>query len=98
MDFGEIYASVGKLTQVQYLISLIGSYGWTMDHLDMVNTFLNPKIDNDNINMMWPNGWPEGLNAPKIIVTPRKGLCSLKPAPWLWHDDITSFLLSPGLT
>jgi hypothetical protein len=35
-DFVETYAPVGKLTTFQYLISLIGRYGWNMDHLDVV--------------------------------------------------------------
>jgi hypothetical protein len=47
-DFGEPYAPVGKLTTFRYHISLIGRYGWNMDHLDVVTAFLNPEIhDND---------------------------------------------------
>ena len=97
-DFGETYAPVGKLTTFWYLISLIGSYRWNMDHSDVVSTFLNPEIDNDDINMTLPDGWPEGLNSPKIIVTFRKALYGFKQAPRLWHDDINPFLLSPGFT
>ena len=98
MDFGETYAPVGKLTTFRYLISLIGRYKWNMDHLDVVTTFLNPEIDDDDIYMTLPEGWPEGLNAPKIIVRLRKALYGLKQAPRLWHDDINAFLLSPGFT
>jgi len=67
-----------------------------MDHLDVVTAFLNPKIDDDDIYMTLPEGWPEGLNAPKIIVRLRKALYGLKQAPWLWHDNINAFLLSLG--
>jgi len=97
-DFGETYAPVGKLTTFRYLISLIGRYGWNMDHLDVVTAFLNPEIDDDDIYMTLPAGWPEGLNAPKIIVRPRKALYGLKQALRLWHDDINAFLLSLGFT
>jgi len=69
-----------------------------MDHLDVVTAFLNPEIDDDDIYMTLPEGWPEGLNAPKIIVRLRKALYGLKQAPRLWHDDINAFLLSPGFT
>jgi hypothetical protein len=55
-DFGETYAPVGKLTAFRYLISLIGRYGWNMDHLDVVTDFLNPKIDDDDIYMTLPEG------------------------------------------
>jgi len=80
-DFGETYAPVGKLTTFRYLISLIGRYGWNMDHLDVVTAFLNPEIDDDDIYMTLPEGWPEGLNAPKIVVRLRKALHGLKQAP-----------------
>jgi len=55
-DFGETYAPVGKLTMFRYLISLIGRYGWNMDHLDVVTAFLNPEIDDDDIYMTLPVG------------------------------------------
>jgi len=76
-DFGETYPPVGKLTTFQYLISHIGRYWWNMDHLDVVTAFLNPKIDDDDIYMTLPEGWPEGLNASKIIIRLRKALYGL---------------------
>jgi len=48
--------------------------------------------------MTLPEIWPQGLNAPKIIVRFRKALYSLKHTPRLSHDDINSFLLSVGFT
>jgi len=97
-DFGETYAPIGKLTTFRYLISLIGRYGWNTDHTAVVTAFLNPAIDNDDIYITLPEGWPEGLNAPKIIIRLRKALYGLKQAPRLWHDDINAFLLSLGFT
>jgi hypothetical protein len=94
----ETYAPVGKLTTFRYLISLIGRYGWNMDHLDVVTAFLNTKIDDDDIYMTLAEGWPEGHNTPKIIVRLRNALYGLKQAPRLWHDDINAFLLSLGFT
>jgi len=87
-DFSETYAPVGKLTTFWYLISLIGRYGWNMEHLDVVTAFLNPEINEDDIYMTLPEGWPEGLNAPKIIFRLRKALYGLTQAPRLWHNDI----------
>jgi len=81
-----------------YLIFLIGRYGWNMDHLDVVTAFLNPEIDNDDIYMTLRDGWPEGLNAPKIDVRLRKALYSHKQALRLWHDNTNAFLLSLGFT
>jgi len=67
-----------------------------MDHLDIVMAFLNPEIDNEDIYMTLPEGWPEVLNAPMIVVRLRKALYGLKQAPRLWHDNINAFLLSLG--
>jgi hypothetical protein len=94
-DFGETYAPVGKLTTFRYLISLVRRSGWNIDHLDVVTAFLNPEVDDDDIYMVLPEGWPEDLDAhaPPIIVRPRKALYGLKQAPRLWHNDINTFLL-----
>jgi hypothetical protein len=89
---------MGKQTTFQYLISLIGRHGWNMEHFYVVTAFLNPKIDDDDISMTLPDGWPEGLNAPKIVVRLRKALYGLKQAPRLWHDDINPFLFSLQFT
>jgi len=69
-----------------------------MHHLDVVTTVQNPDIDDDDIYMTLPEGWPQGLNTPKIVVRLRKALYGLNQAPGLWHDDINAFLLSLGLT
>jgi len=82
-DFGEIFAPIGKVTTFRYLIPLVGRYGCNMEHLDVVTTFLNPKIYDDDIYMTLPEGWPKGLNTPKIIVSYRKALYGLKQAPRL---------------
>jgi hypothetical protein len=68
-----------------------------MDHLDVVTTFINPEID-DDIYMTLPEGWPEGVNAPKIVVRIRKALYGHTQAPRLWYNDINACLLSLGFT
>jgi len=99
-EYGETYAPVGKLNTFRYLIYIIGKSGTRlkMDHLDVVTPCLNPEIDDDNIYMTLPEGWPEGSNALRIVVRLRKALYGLKQAPRLWHDDINAFRLSLGYT
>ena len=97
-DFGETDAPVGMQPMFQYLISLIGKCRSNIDHLHVVTTYLNPEIDDDDVYMTLPEGWPEALNAPKFVVRLRKALDSLKQVPPLWHDDINAFLLSLGFT
>jgi hypothetical protein len=85
------------LTTFWYLGSVIAQFGRIMDPVDVVTTFLNPKID-DDIYMTLPAGWPGGLNIPNIIVGLRKVLGSLKQAPQLWHDDINACLIFVAFT
>jgi hypothetical protein len=66
-DFGETYAPVRKLTTFRCLISLVGKHGWNIYHLDAVSAFVNPEVNDDDIYMTLPEGWPEGLNTPTII-------------------------------
>jgi hypothetical protein len=56
-DFRETYARIGKLTTFRYLISLIGIYRRNLDPFDVVTTFLNPEINDDDIYMTLPEGW-----------------------------------------
>jgi len=98
-DFGETYTPVSKLTTFWYLIPLVGRCGWNIDNLDVVTTFPNPDVDDNDIYMVLPEGWPhKDMHAPPIIVRLRKALYGLKQTPRLWHNDINTFLLSHGFT
>ena len=98
MSFGETYASVGKLTRFRYRISLIGRNAWNIDHFNVVTTFLNTGIDNNDIYLTFAEGWPEDLNARKIVVRLRKALYGLKQAPQLWRDNHNVCLLFLGFS
>jgi hypothetical protein len=64
----------------------------------VVPAFLNPEVIDDNIYLTMPEGWPEGLNTPAIVVWLKKALYGLKQAPQLWQDDINTFMLSLEFT
>ena len=68
MDFGETYAPVGKLTTSRYLNPQVRKHYWNMDHLDVVTAFLNPAVDDNDIYMTLPEGWPNGLNTNTIFM------------------------------
>jgi hypothetical protein len=38
------------------MMAMAAKNGWTVDHMDVVTAFLNPKIDRDNIYMGLPPG------------------------------------------
>ena len=60
----------------------------------MVTAFLNPEVNDEDINLTLPEGWPEGLKTPTMVVRLMKALYGIKQAPRLWHHDIDTFLLS----
>jgi len=79
-DFRETYGPVRKLTTFRYLISRVGKNGWNINHLDVVTTFLNPEVNDDDIYITLPEGWQEGLKAPAIVVRLKKALYGLTQA------------------
>jgi hypothetical protein len=48
--------------------------------LDVLTDFLNSEVDEDDIYMTLPKGWPEGLKAPTIVVRLMKALYVPKQA------------------
>ena len=68
--------------------------------MDVVTTFLNPRIDRDNIYMEMPLGihWlasNESGSSGSILIL-QKALYVLKQAPRLWYEDIDGYLQSIG--
>jgi len=57
-DYGDTYAPVAKLVSFHILIALAAHYGWELDQIDVVTSFLNPPVDG-NIYMDLPEGLPE---------------------------------------
>jgi len=98
IDYEEAYTPVSKLTTVRLLLALSVQHGWNVDHMDVVTTFLNPKIDRDNIHMATPIGieWLEPYIPDGSMLLLGKALYGLKQAPRLWFEDINGYLQSLG--
>src|SRR5258705_7229734 len=100
VDFTETYAPVSKMATFRLLLSKCAKQHWSIDHLDVVTAFLNPKIDRNDIYMDLPEGveWLDprlvGCRSLRLL----KALYGLKQAPRLWFEDIRAFLLSLGFT
>jgi hypothetical protein len=99
VDYNEMFAPVSKLTTLHLLLAMCSSHNWKVRHLDVVTSFLNPKIDNDNIYMDLPNGmdWVNEGTPKGAKVRLLKALYGLKQSPHLWYQAINAFLLSLGL-
>jgi len=77
---------------------MVGEHGWNIHQWDVVTACLNPEVNDDDINMTLPEGWPGPLDAPAIVVRLKNALYGLKQAPRLCHNDINTLLLSLKLT
>jgi hypothetical protein len=87
MDYGEMYAPVGKLTTFRLLIILAARNNCKIDRLDVVMAFPNPDVDDNTLFMELPEEWPEdrpnsGLDK-VTVVRLRKALYGLKQTPHL---------------
>ena len=87
VDYGEIYAPVSRQTSFRLVVNLAASYGWTIDHLDVVTAFLNLRIDRENVYVNLPPGleWLDPRFSPLSVVLLLKALYGLKQAPRLWY-------------
>jgi hypothetical protein len=72
-DFDEIYAPVGKLTTLRYLLGLAAKQRWSINHMDVVTAFLNPRIDRDEVYMALPPGIPRASSDSGVVLL-RKAL------------------------
>ena len=100
MDFEDTFAPVSKLTNFRLLMSLAARNNWRVDHMDVVTSFHNPKIDREAVFMSLPLGmsWvnPEMHNRGVRTVRLKKALYGLRKAPKLRFDEINGFRIHLG--
>jgi len=76
------------------MLPLAAVHNWEIEQMDVVTTFLNPKVDGD-VYMALPQGTIEA-DKPQVCKL-RKSLYRLKQALCLWYERIDHFLRSLGL-
>jgi len=69
------------------MLALTAIYDWEIEQMDVVTTFLNPKVDGD-VYMALPQGIE--VDKPQVCKL-RKSLYGLKQAPRLWYNILTTF-------
>jgi len=84
---------VAKLQSLCIMLALDAVHDWKIEQMDVVTTFLNPKVDSDVYLALL-----QGIEVDKPQVCKlRKSLDGLKQAPYLWYKHIDHFLRSSGL-
>jgi len=93
VNFDKTFAAIAKLQSLRMMLALAVVHDWKFKQMDVVTTFLNPKVDGDIYMAL-----PQGIEADKPQVCKlRKSLYGLKQAPRLWYEYIDHFLRCLGL-
>ena len=94
LDFNETFSLVIKPATVRLILSLVATFGWSLQHLDVKNAFLH-GILNKEVFMEQPLGYVDPRH-PNHVCRLNKALYGLKQAPWAWFHRFSTFLLQFG--
>ena len=75
------------MTIVRTLIALAAAKGWHLHQMDVKNTFLQRKLEQE-VYMVQPPGFKSSTH-PTTVCRLKKPLYGLKKAPRAWHSKIT---------
>jgi hypothetical protein len=95
IDFDETYAPVSKSTTLRLLFGKAALYNWPLTRMDVENTFLNLKVDRDNLYIVLPRGLQDFTLACMVRLV--KALYVLRQYSRLWYEDINVTLLSMNI-
>jgi hypothetical protein len=93
-DPDNLYAPVARQNTLRVFLSIAASKGWEIDHGDIDQAFLIPKL-HDEIYMRQPEGYviPGKEN---FVLRLKKSLYGLKQSPSVWNAEIDAFIKSLG--
>ncbi|GJR77842.1 retrovirus-related pol polyprotein from transposon TNT 1-94 [Tanacetum coccineum] len=96
IDFEESFAHVARLEAVWMFIAYAAHKNITIFQMDVKTAFLNGPLK-EEVYVSQPEGFidPEFLDH---VYRLKKALYSLKQAPRVWYDKLSSFLIEHGFT
>jgi hypothetical protein len=96
VDYDDTFSPVVKLTVIQLLLSLVVSYGWVIQQIDIQNSFLHDFLDED-VYMKQPPGFEDSAR-PEYICKFDMSLYGLKQGPREWFSRLSTTLLALGFS
>ena len=94
-DFNETFSPVIKPITIRLILSLVVTYHWTIQQLDVNNTFLNGALD-EEVYMQQPQGFESPDSS--LVCKLNNALYGLKQAPRQWFERLKATLLTLGFT
>ena len=83
IDFGDIFSLVAKVTSIRLLLSIVVSFDFEVEQIDVKTTFLHGDLE-EEIYMKQPKGF--AMKGKKELVCKlKKSLYGLKQSPRMWY-------------
>ncbi|GAU36893.1 hypothetical protein TSUD_220620 [Trifolium subterraneum] len=92
-DFTETFSPVVKPITIRILLTLVVTYKWQVQQIDVNNAFLNGVLQ-EEVFMQQPPGFE--ANDKSLVCKLHKSLYGLKQAPRAWYDRLTQALIQMG--
>nr|GFA53557.1 Gag-Pol polyprotein [Tanacetum cinerariifolium] len=96
VDFEESFAPVARLEAVRLFIAYATHKSFTVYQMDVNITFLYGPLK-EEVYVNQPDGFVDPYNPDKVYHL-KKALYGLKQAPRAWYDELSTFLVSKGLS
>lgn len=94
VDFNEIFSLVAELTSIRFFLSIIVSYDFEIEKMDVKTTFLHGNLD-EEIYTRQPDGFVV-KGKEELVCRLKRSLYGLKRSPKMWHQKFDAFALKIG--
>nr|GFB74276.1 hypothetical protein [Tanacetum cinerariifolium] len=96
VDFEESFAPVTRFEAVRLFIAYAAHKSFTVYQMDVKTTLLYGPLK-EEVCVNQPDGFIDPYHPDKVYRL-KKALYGLKQAPRAWHDELSNFLVSEGVT
>jgi hypothetical protein len=94
VDYDETFSPVVKPATVRTVLATTVSLTWTIQQVDMKNTFLHETLS-ETVFCCLPTGFANPAH-PELVYHLHKSLYGLKQAPRAWYNWFATYLTTPG--